>query len=292
VKPVAFEYLAPRDVGEALLILTEYGAEAKVLAGGQSLVPLMNFRLARPAYLVDINEIAALCGIGWCDGHVKIGATTRQRDTATDPGVRERVPILAEAISFIGHVAIQNRGTIGGSIAHADPAAELPVIALALKATIDLQRTSGTRSVAAEEFFKGYLSTALDEDEILTATTFCVPPEGTGWCFTEIARRHGDFALVAVATLLTLDTAGTIAEARIALGGVGPAPLRARTAEQLLIGEAPTEEAFRAAAAALEPELDPPDDIHASSDYRRHVAGVLARRALATAASRAHAAAP
>jgi aerobic carbon-monoxide dehydrogenase medium subunit len=286
VKPVAFDYLAPRELAEALALLATCGSDARVLAGGQSLVPLMNFRLARPSFLVDINRIAALSGIEHTDGQVKIGATTRQRDAAVHPVVKKQLPFLVEAIGYIGHIAIQNRGTIGGSLAHADPAAELPVVALALDAMLHLQRAGCQRTVAADRFFQGYLSTVLEADELLTATSFCVPPVGTGWCFTEVARRHGDFALVAVATLLSIDRAGRIGSARIALGGVGPAPIRARTAEQVLVGESPTDEAFRAAAATVAQALEPDDDIHASADYRRHLATVLVRRALATAHSR------
>jgi CO/xanthine dehydrogenase FAD-binding subunit len=247
----------------------------------------MNFRLARPSCLVDINDVQGLWGIGWCDGRVKIGATTRQRHTATDRGVLQHLPLLAEAIGYMGHMAIQNRGTIGGSIAHADPAAELPVIALALDASMHLQRADATRTVSAEAFFTGYLSTVIEPDELLTSVAFCVPPGGSGWCFTEIARRHGDFALVAVATVLTPGVDGRIASARIAFGGVGPTPLRAYAAEQALLGEVPMDEVFREAAARAGDSLDPTDDLHASADYRRHLAGVLVRRALTTAASRA-----
>jgi len=286
VKPAAFDYLAPREVSDALALLAAYGSEAKVLAGGQSLVPLMNFRLARPAYLVDINRVDALAGIDGRPGQVSIGAIARQRDAAIHALVKEQLPMLAEAIGYIGHVGIQNRGTVCGSLAHADPAAELPVVALALDATVHLQRTGSERSVPAEQFFSGYLTTVLEPDELLIATSFCVPPAGTGWGFTEIARRHGDFALVAVATLLRLDAAGRVASARVALGGVGPVPIRARATEHILVGELPGDDLFRAAAATVGTEIEPTDDIHASSDYRRHLAGVLVRRALTTARSR------
>jgi aerobic carbon-monoxide dehydrogenase medium subunit len=287
VKPAAFDYVAPRDIAEALSLLAACGTDAKVLAGGQSLVPLMNFRLARPSFLVDINGIGALAGIERSNGQVTIGATTRQRDAAIHPTVKDLLPILAEAIGYIGHVGIQNRGTVGGSLAHADPAAELPVVALALDASLHLQRAGGQRTVRAEQFALGYLTTVLEPDELLTAASFCVPPVGSGWCFTEVARRHGDFALVAVAVLLNLDRSGRVASARIALGGVGRAPVRARAAEQTLIGESATDDLFRAAAAAVGDALEPEDDIHASADYRRHLAGVLVRRALTSARSRA-----
>jgi aerobic carbon-monoxide dehydrogenase medium subunit len=287
VKPAAFDYLAPGDIPAALSLLATHGSEAKVLAGGQSLVPLMNFRLARPSYLVDINGIGDLSGIERSNGQVTIGAITRQRDAATDPMIKGQLPMLAEAIGYVGHIAIQNRGTVGGSIAHADPAAELPVVALALDAQLHLQRTGSSRTVLAEEFFVGYLTTVLAPEELLTAISFCSPPAGSGWCFTEVARRQGDFALVAVAALLSLDDSGTVAMARVALGGVGPTPVRARAAERILIGESPSDVVFRAAAATVGDALEPIDDVHASADYRRHLARVLVRRALTTARSRA-----
>jgi aerobic carbon-monoxide dehydrogenase medium subunit len=287
VKPPRFDYHAPTTVDEAVALLGRYGGDAKVLAGGQSLVPLMNFRLARPSYLVDINGLDALAGVARLNGRITIGAMTRQRDAASHEQVIAQLPILAEAISFIGHPAIQNRGTVGGSFAHADPAAELPVVALALDAQLNLQRLQDTRTVDADKFTLGYLSTVLEPDELLMAVSFAVPTDGSGWCFTEVARRHGDFALVAVAALLTLDDAGAIASARLALGGVGAAPVRARAAERVLVGQPATDEAFRAAAAAADDVLDPEDDLHASAAYRRHLASVLIRRALTVAASRA-----
>ncbi|MBI2756847.1 MAG: xanthine dehydrogenase family protein subunit M [Chloroflexi bacterium] len=287
MKPAAFGYFAPRDLPEALSLVSTYSSDGKVIAGGQSLVPLMNFRLARPSHLIDINGIGSLSGIDAADGRVTIGATTRQRDAGTHPDVKVQLPLLAEAISYIGHLAIQNRGTVGGSIAHADPAAELPVVALALDAQMHVQRTDGQRTIPAAEFSLGYLTTVLEADELLTATSFGVPPAGSGWCFSEVARRHGDFALVAVAVLLTLDAAGKVGSASIALGGVGPVPMRAGAAERLLVGEAPTDPVLRAAADTVGADVEPEDDIHASADYRRHLAGVLVRRALTTARARA-----
>jgi CO/xanthine dehydrogenase FAD-binding subunit len=236
---------------------------------------------------VDINGVATLSGIEQSNGDLKIGAITRQRDAAAHPMVRTQVPILAEAIGHIGHAAIQNRGTIGGSLAHADPAAELPVVALALEATLHVQRQDAARSVRADQFFTGYLSTALLADELLTGVSFGVPPVGTGWSFMEVARRHGDFALVAVAALLSLNASGRIAWSRVALGGVAPTAVRARAAEHVLLGEVPGDAVFRAAAATVGDVLEPADDVHASADYRRHLAEVLTRRALTTALSRA-----
>ena len=258
-----------------------------MLAGGQSLVPLMNLRLARPAVLVDINRISELEGVSGSDGRsVTIGALTRQRDALRHPLVRQRLPLLADAIAYIGHPAIQNRGTVGGSLAHADPAAELPVVALALNAQLHVASARRKRTIAAADFTLGYLTTALAPDELLTSVSFTVPPVDSGWSFLEVARRHGDFALVAVAAVLGLSGSGRLTWARVALGGVGPVPLRATAAEDLLVGNPVSDRLFEVAADAARQAVEPEDDIHASADYRRHLAGVLVRRALARASSR------
>lgn len=286
MKPAPFDYQAPRSLPGALRALADYGADAKVLAGGQSLVPLMNFRLARPACLVDLNGVDVLAGIEQVDGRVEIGTMTRQRDVEQSEALRRSLPLLAEAVGFIGHPAIRNRGTFGGSLAHADPAAELPVVAVALDAQMILERTGSQRIVPAEQFFVDYLATALEPDEVLTRVILPVPGAGTGWSFLEIARRHGDFALVAVAAQLGLDEVGRVASARIALGGVGPRPVRASSTERALMGEEPGEHLFRAAGVAAAAELEPDEDLHASADYRRHLAEVLVRRALGQALAR------
>ncbi|HYY89615.1 MAG TPA: xanthine dehydrogenase family protein subunit M [Chloroflexota bacterium] len=279
--------MAPRGQAEALDQLATHGWDAKVLAGGQSLVPLMNFRLARPAVLVDINRISELEGVRGSDGRVTIGALTRQRDALRHPLVRQRLPLLADAIAYIGHPAIQNRGTVGGSLAHADPAAELPVVALALDAQLHVASARRKRTIAAADFTLGYLTTALAPDELLTSVSFTVPPVDSGWSFLEVARRHGDFALVAVAAVLGFSGSGRLTWARVALGGVGPVPLRATAAEDLLVGNPVSDRLFEVAADAARQAVEPEDDIHASADYRRHLAGVLVRRALDRASSRA-----
>ncbi len=210
----------------------------------------------------------------------------RQRDVERSPAIAERLPILREAIEQVAHPAIRNRGTIGGSLVHADPSAELPLLAIALDSTCHLRSAQATRSVAAKDFYQGYLLTDIAADELLIAIDFRLPPMDSGWCCTEIARRHGDFAIVAVAVLLGCGSDQIIDFARVALGGVGPAPLRMIAAEQALLGERSGAEPFRRAGDIAAQAVEPPADIHASSSYRRHLTGVLARRALTTAASR------
>jgi aerobic carbon-monoxide dehydrogenase medium subunit len=287
MKPAAFEYHDPRTAEEALALLAQYGDEAKALAGGQSLVPLMNFRLARPARLVDLNLIGELSYLRVERGTLRIGAMTRQRELERASLVAEGWPLLAEATRYIGHAQIRNRGTVGGSLAHADPAAELPAVMAALDAELVIQGRDGTRTVQSEEFFLSYLTTALAPDELLVETRVPALPPRTGWAFVEVSRRHGDFALVGVAALLTLDTDGMIQAARLAFTGAAPTPVRAARAEALLVGERPAEPLFREAGLLASADLEPEDDLHASADYRREVGGVLARRALVQAAARA-----
>lgn len=287
MKPPRFDYVSPRSIEEALSILAQHGEQAKVLAGGQSLVPLLNFRLVRPAYLVDLNDLADLGGIRVADGRLCIGAMTRQRAVETSALVRERCPLLAEAMPQIGHTQIRNRGTIGGSLAHADPAAELPAVAAALGGELVLQSARGRRVLTPEQFFVGYLTTAAAPDELLVEVRLPVAPPRTGSAFLEVSRRHGDFALVGVAVTLSVDAAGVCTAGAIALTGVGPTPVVAAEAARALVGVRPAatafEEAGRRAAAAVEPD----GDLHASSEYRKHLASVLTRRALARAAERA-----
>jgi aerobic carbon-monoxide dehydrogenase medium subunit len=286
VKPAPFNLLLPRSVDEALALLQSHGDEAKVLAGGQSLVPLMNFRLAQPRNLIDLNRVEGLDQIKLNDQTLSLGAMVRQRDVERSPAIAERLPILREAIEQVAHPAIRNRGTVGGSLVHADPSAELPLIAVALDATFHLRSARTSRSVAAKDFYQGYLLTDIAPDELLVGIDFRLPPPSSGWCCTEIARRHGDFAIVAVAVLLGCGQDRRIDFARIALGGVGPAPLRMIAAESALLSERLSDEPFRAAGELAMQAVDPPADIHASSSYRRHLTGVLVRRALRTAASR------
>jgi carbon-monoxide dehydrogenase medium subunit len=288
MKPPKFRYFAPKSVGEALALLAEHADEARVLAGGQSLVPLMNMRLVHPDVLIDINGIAELSFIKAWDGGLAIGALTRDATLTTDRTVAERLPVLSEAAHCVGHPAIRNRSTVGGSIAHADPAAELPAVMVALDAEFVVRSRSGSRTISAQDFFKGYLTTDLKEGEMLAELRIPDLPPRSGSAFVEFARREGDYALAGVAAVITLDANGTIADARLGLCSVGPAPVRPQAAEALLRGQRPGNEAWAAAATAVVSVLDEPlSDIHGSADYRRHLAGVLTKQALAAAAERA-----
>jgi carbon-monoxide dehydrogenase medium subunit len=267
-------------------LLAEHGEDGRVLAGGQSLVPLLSLRLARPEHLIDINRVEELSGIDATNGGLSLGAMVRQRAAERSTVVRERCPLLTEAISLIGHPAIRNRGTIGGSIAHADAAAELPAVAVALDAEMVAQSARGVRTIGAKDFFQGHFTSALEPDECLTEIRLPAWPAGAGWSFQEMARRHGDFAMVGVAAVLQLDGAGAISTARIALTAVAGQPVRARAAEAALAGAVPGQEAFETAGERAAADLDPAADIHASADYRRHAVRVLVRRALEEAARR------
>ncbi len=286
MKPAPFNLLRPKSIDEALALLQSHGDEAKVLAGGQSLVPLMNFRLAQPHNLIDLNGVEGLDRVKFDDQTLSLDAMVRQRDVERSPAIAERLPIFREAIEQVAHPAIRNRGTVGGSLVHADPSAELPLLAVALDATFHLRSARASRSVSAKDFYQGYLLTDIAPDELLVAIDFRLPPPSSGWSCTELARRHGDFAIVAVAVLLGCGQDRRIDFACIALGGVGPAPLRMIAAEEALLGQGPGDEIFRAAGDIAAQGVDPPADIHASSSYRRHLTGVLVRRALRTAASR------
>lgn len=288
MKPPAFDYYDPETLEEALDLMDRYGPEAKVLAGGQSLVPLLNLRLARPVALVDLNRIPGMDAVRREDGWLRIGALARQWDVEHAPEVVRHLPILSEALRFVGHPQIRTRGTVGGSIAHADPAAELPALLLCLEGEVVARRRSGMRVIPAHEFFVTYLTTSLEPNEILTEVRWPIPPAGTGWAFVELARRHGDYALVGVATLLRLAADGSVVDARIALTGCGPVPVRVEEAERALRGARPSERLWEEAGQLAASPLEPPSDLHASGAYRKHVAAVLTARALSTAAERAH----
>lgn len=292
MKPAPFRYVAARSVDEAVGLLAEHGPEAKVLAGGQSLVPLMNFRLVRPAWLVDLNRVPGLSGIARSDGELVIGSMTRQAEVEGSRTIRELVPLISETVPFIGHPAIRNRGTVGGSLAHADPAAELPVAMLALDATMRVQGPAGAREVPAEAFFVSLLTTALGTDEILTSIRIGALERSCGWAFLEFARRHGDFALVAVAVTVRLEHGRITDPVRLALGGIADRPIRARGAEALLRGARPAPGVYAAASSRAAGDVDPPSDIHGSADYRRHLTRVFVERALAQAVARAAGATP
>jgi CO/xanthine dehydrogenase FAD-binding subunit len=288
VKPAAFKYFRPHALDEALELLAEHGEDAKPLAGGQSLIPAMNFRLATPAVLVDLNEIPELAFIRSEQGMVRLGGMTRQRHVEQSAVVAEQVPLLAAAMPYIAHPAIRNRGTVGGSLAHADPAAELPAVMLALDARFSIKSKMDTREVAATDFFVGLFTTTLGPGELLTEVGIPAAAKRTGVAFQEVSRRHGDFALAGVAAAVRVDDAGRCADARIALLSVGERPMLAANAAKTLAGQVPSADAIRAAADALATrDVDPPSDIHASARYRRHLASVLTRRALERAFARA-----
>ncbi|MDR7418829.1 MAG: xanthine dehydrogenase family protein subunit M [Armatimonadota bacterium] len=286
MKAAPFGYLAPASRQEAVDALRRYGPDAKVLAGGQSLVPLLAMRLARPSVLVDLNRVAELAYVRLARGGLTVGAMTRQRTVEHDPRVAERWPLLRAALRWVGHPQIRTRGTIGGSLAHADPAAELPAVALVYGARFVVASSRGERVIPAAEFFTGYLSTALQPDEILTEIRLPVPPPRAGWAFQEIARRHGDFALVGTAALLSGDADRRCIDARLAFIGVSHGPVRIADAEQALIGRRIDAIAAEEVARIVRGTLDPDGDIHASARYRKHVAGVLAARTLLEAAGR------
>ena len=285
MKPPPFAYHAPPHLDEALSLLERYGDDAKVLAGGQSLMPLLNFRLSYPSALIDINRVANLSYLRQENGQVRIGALTRQRTIEFSELVRRQLPLLYEATTLVGHLPIRTRGTIGGSLAHADPAAEYPTVALVLDAELILQGPGRQRSVSAEEFFVSYLTTALAPNEIITEIRFSPGPPTSGWAFEEVARRHGDFALVGVAGVI--DTEGEQCRtARLAAAGVGPTPLRLRAAEDILMQQGVTEQSIQHAAAQAAELVEPDSDIHASADFRRHLTQVLTRRAIQRALER------
>jgi carbon-monoxide dehydrogenase medium subunit len=281
------EYEAPKTVSEAVDLLAEHQDEASVLAGGQSLIPLLALRLARPAVLIDINGIDELCGVSAADGRVVIGAMTRDYVAEESETIADAVPLLAAALPMVGHEAIRSRGTIGGSLAHADPAAELPALARALDAELVVCGQSGERVVPAAEWFEGYLTTSRRPDELLTQVRFPAAERGTGISFQEVARRHGDFAIVGLAASLTL-SGGAISDARLAFAGISDVPVRATGAEDLLVGEGPSPELFDEAARRATDDIDPPADVHGSAEYRRKVAAALVRRGLRAAADSAH----
>ena len=284
MKPAKFDYYDPRSLEEALALLDTHQGDGKVLAGGQSLMPLLNMRLARPNIVVDINRIKELNYVRASDGGIVIGALARQRALQTERLITERMPILQEAAYYIAHPQIRSRGTICGSIAHADPAAELPALALALEAEMTLSSAKGTRSVGAETFFQSFFTTALAANEILTEVRFPAPPKDSAWSVLEISRRHGDFAIAGIVAGLALDPdRQVIAQARMVYFGVGPTPIRVKAAEDALIGQAAAEPAFEAAAQSAKQGIDPSNDIHASEEYRRAVVATLTKRALRAA---------
>ena len=285
MKPARFEYHDPTTLDEALDLLAQFGDHARPLAGGQSLVPLMNFRLIRPAHLIDLNGVEELNYIKADGGQLRIGAITRQRDLERSTLIAERWPLLREAASYIGHVQIRNRGTVGGSLAHAFPSAELPVAMVTLDASFVLRSKANQRTARAEDFFLSYMTTTLQPEELLTEISVPALPAHSGWSYQEVSRRHGDFALAGAASLIALDAHAAIQHARLTL--TGATPIRSHQAEEFLLGERPSDALFRDAARRATADLEQDSDIHATAEYRREACGVLARRALTRAAQRA-----
>jgi carbon-monoxide dehydrogenase medium subunit len=288
MKPAPFEYHVPDSLEEALDLMSQHADEAKILAGGQSLVPAMNFRIAQPARLVDLNRVDELGYIREDGEVIRVGAMTRERQVEIDSSIEKRTPLLHEAAPNIAHPQIRNRGTIGGSIVNADPAAELPVLMLALNARLKAQKTSGERWIEAEDFFIGMFTTALEPDEILVEIELPFMPARTGWSFMEVAPRAGDYALMGVAAQVTLGENGICENAKLVYLNAGDGPVDAKDAAQSLVGEKPDDKSIEAATMmASEKEITPYGNLHASPEFQSHLAKVLTRKALKQAIQRA-----
>ena len=285
MKPAPFRYLAVKTIDDAIVALAR--PDAKLLAGGQSLVPMMNFRLVRPAWLIDINRIAELKGVQIRGDRVLIGSMTRYADLESSDLIKAHVPLISETVPLIGHTAIRNRGTIGGSVSHADPAADMPVALMALDAVMHARSGRGERAIASADFFVSLFTTDLDADEILTRIEVPVVEASEGWAFMEFSRRHGDFALASVAVRLRLVAGKIEGPVRIALGAAADRVIRARRAEAAVEGREPSSALFDASATEAAAEIDPMTDIHGSADYRRHLVLGLVKAALAKAVERA-----
>jgi CO/xanthine dehydrogenase FAD-binding subunit len=287
VKPPAFEYEAPRTVDETLALLAEHGYDGKVLAGGQSLVPLLNFRLSRPDMLIDVNDVQELSYLRREGGRLRIGALTRHSQAEHSPLVREHWPLVAEALRWVGHAQIRNRGTIGGSAAHSDPAAELPIVFAALEARFHVRSTRGERTLSHTDMFVAQLESGLEHDELLCEIELPAMAPGAGVAWEEYARRHGDFALGGAAAVVETGPGGTCTRAAIALLGAGATPLRPEAVERALVGHRLTDAVVAEAAAEAVRGVAPTGDIHGSSEYRRDLIETLTARALIRAAARA-----
>ena len=288
MKPAPFKYTAPETIPEALFLLSEHGYDAKILAGGQSLVPMMNFRLVQPKVIVDINRIPKLSFIKKKDKGLLLGAMVRHSQAEKDPLVKDLAPLVYETMPKIATMQIRNRGTVGGSLSHADPSAELVVVSTALEARFKLQKQKSERWVSADEFFIGLLMTCMEPEELLVEVEIPALPPRTGWSLKEIARRPHDFALVGVAAIVTLDKKDRCQKAKLVYLSAGDGPISAPEAAGLLEGQEITEEVIAAAAEkASRDEIDPGRDIHATAEFRRHLANVLTRRALEEANQRA-----
>jgi carbon-monoxide dehydrogenase medium subunit len=287
MKPAPFKYIAAASLAHALALKAEHGDDAKFLAGGQSLIPTMNFRLARPAILIDLNEIDELAGIRSSNGVTRVGALTRYRALQRDAAFALAFPLIGEALPHIAHPQIRNRGTIGGNLSHADPASELPAIAVALGARFHIRAATHDRWISASDFFVGALTTDLKLDEMLVEIELPLARPRTGSCFMEIARRRGDFAIVGAAVMMTLGERDECIDVRLGFCGVGETPIDASLAADALVGHQPTETAIIDVAKSVQTMIDPGGSVHATADYQRHIAGVLTERALQTAYQRA-----
>ena len=284
MKPPLFSYHDPRAIGDVVDLLARLD-NAKLLAGGQSLMPMLNMRFVLPDHLIDLNRVEGLSFIREVDGALEIGGMTRQRDLEFSDVVGRRCPLMAEAIALVGHRQTRNRGTLGGSLCHLDPSAELVSVAAALDATVTVVGPNGRREIEFEAFPVAYMTPAIEPNELLTAVRFPVWPKGHGYAFIEFARRHGDFAIVSAAALLVEDGAGKILRAAVIIGGMGVVPIRAAELEQALVGQAPDDKLLREACETCR-KFDAIDDVHAPGSYRQHLATVLSRRALEQARAR------
>src|SRR5579871_1750765 len=288
MKPAPFKYVKASSLAQALSLKAEHGDDARFLAGGQSLIPAMNFRLARPSVLIDINGLSELAGCSGADGgQVRLGALTRYRALERDGDFLKACPLFADALPHIAHPQIRNRGTVGGNLSHADPASELPAVAVAMGARMKLRSVRGERELEASEFFVGLLTTDIQDDEMLAEIVIPLPPASTGATFMEVARRRGDFALAGVAAMVSLDGEGSCTDVRLTCCGVGDTPVDVSGAAASLVGSSCSDQAIAAVAADVQQAIAPAGNVHASADYQRHVAGVLTQRALRTARERA-----
>jgi len=288
MKPAPFEYFIPDSIEQALELLREHGDDAKILAGGQSLVPAMNFRIHQPGVLIDLNRVPELGYIHENGKAIRVGAMTRERHLEFDDLIAKRAPLLHETVPFIAHPQIRNRGTLGGSLVNADPAAELPVLMLALNARLKVRNTASERWVEAQDFFVGMFTTALEADELLVEIELPVMPPRTGWSFMEVAPRAGDYALMGVATLVSLDDSGMCKEAKLVYLNAGDGPVVAKEAAKSLEGEPLNDSLIESAAKhASESEITPFGNVHASPEFQRHLANTLTKRALKRALERA-----
>ena len=286
MKPFSFEYFKPNNIDEAISLLNGYGEDAVILAGGQSLIPLMNLRLARPKYIIDINKIAELSYIKDTNGGLSIGALTRHREIEKSDIIKSKYPILSKTVSLIGNPQIRNWGTIGGSISHADPAGELPTLLLALNGKVKVVGKQGEREIDGDDLFLGYLTTSMEKTEILREVYIPEISPKMGWEFVELTKRSHDFAIVSVAVLMSIDNAGKCNDVRISLGGVGSMPVRAKGAEEFLMDKAINDDSIKEAANIASEEAEPESDIHASAKYRKEMVKVFVNRGLISALDR------